>query len=164
LVEFREVDLGYPQGKNEIIPPDGSLDTGRFSAETGIPSTSAVCDFYRLCDGVTLSDVHVGLFIHRAERVMRAMHDGEPTRIEGGPLTAPIAVIGSDGGGGRFAIRTDDAAEVLYLPTGAVHDQVFDGSSSTVRVVADDFLSFLDRLYQDLVAFVKDDQDWRYIV
>ena len=147
-------DFGYPLGTNEVREP--------ISPTPRIPQ--GLVPLYAVSDGISLPDVHVGYFIDSAERVASAAERREPTRIEGcKPLD--IHVFGSDGGGGRFALRVDDGS-VYYLPVaGAVKDGVFYEDSSVVaRRIAETLPDFLWLLEADINAFVHNEQDHTYIV
>jgi hypothetical protein len=45
-----------------------------------------------------------------------------------------------------------------------VHGSVFDGVHGQVQIVAPDLDAFLKRLLMDVEAFVRNEEDWKYLV
>jgi hypothetical protein len=163
LAQLSRIDLGFPQGDNMVRPAPGAEALDLLIDQAGFDRSSSLVAFLRECDGLSLSDVHVGYFIHSVEQILQGFRSGEPRQVSGvDPLT--ILVFGSDGGGGRFALQAVEGDAVLYLPVGAVRDRVFDGSRTAIRTLAPDFPSFLRLLLADLRAFVEDKPGWRYMV
>jgi len=156
------LDLGYPQGDHTVHPPNEAL-LQEMITDSRIDRDSPLVEFYTHCDGVDLPDVHNGYFIHRLELITRSLVNGEPTRVQNNTSTSNILVFGSDGGGGRFAIVTDAPHEILYLPTGAVHDAIFDCTTVPCTVLSADFMGFLKRLLADVEAFIERRDDWDYM-
>jgi hypothetical protein len=148
LRELAEQDLGYPQDTHEIPPQRSSAMV--------VPD--GLMAFYSEVDGASLPDVHVGYFLDSAKRVATATKRGEPTRIDG-PNLRRIAVFGSDGGGGRFAIDTDDGS-ILYLPSGGlVRNGAFvEDDVVRIRKLAERLPEFLEKLQADVQAFVRGDE------
>lgn len=111
-----------------------------------------------------MPDIHVGYFIDTAQRILSAAVRGEPIQIVGDTKRS-IQVFGSDGGGGRFAVASDDGA-VYYLPSsGAVRDgRYFEDQLVQTRRVAGSVCEFMDRLKADVRAFVTGDEHHRYLV
>ena len=157
------LDLGYPIGKHVIFPPADKTMLAQLLQKTGLDSTLPLVTFYVYCDGISLPDVHNGYFIHSVERILSGLEKGEPTRLAT-HLTDAIVVFGSDGGGGRFATRTNAPTEVLYLPLGSVHNSIFDDERTPAIVLAPGFLAFLSRLEADINAFLADIDGWKYMV
>lgn len=152
LGELAAQDFGYPLGKNEVRSPP--------EAVKGLPA--ALVPLYKICNGLSMPDVHVGYFIDSADRVASARERGEPTLTTDAPHTS-IHVFGSDGGGGRFAIRLNDGA-IYYLPSGgAVRDGVFDDCGQGSERVAETLNEFLCRLSDDVAAFVHEKEGHGYM-
>jgi hypothetical protein len=161
--QMSEVDLGYPQGKHEIRPPPPAADLERLRRTAG-GRVAQLVELYSRCDGADLPDVQNGYFLHSLKTVLAAKDNGEPTSVSG-PHGGEVIVVGSDGGGGRFAVRTSDPiGEVLHLDSeGGVYDGVFNGTMAKVVAVAPDLAGFIRRLTDDVRAFVAGDQDWSYL-
>jgi hypothetical protein len=153
LSELATQDLGYPHGRNEILPP--------LSPRPDLPSELE--PLYTVSNGLHLPDVYVGYFIDPADRVASAAMRGEPMRIEGSNL-AHIHVFGSDGGGGRFALCLDDGS-VYYLPaSGAVKNGAFYAENAAIpKRVAETLIDFLWRLKSDVDAFVRAKEGHEYM-
>jgi hypothetical protein len=160
IEQIRKLDLGYPLGKNALglTAKETQIDEVRHSHKDF--KTDELLCFYGLADGLALPDVHVGFFLHSLSHILAGPSRGVPKTVSG-PIADQIMVFGSDGGGGLFALAKDGT--VLYLPTGAVRQGVFDGNGATVRQVADGFDSFLARLIADIRAFAKQSPDWKYL-
>lgn len=154
LVELMRQDFGYPLDANEIREPPVAI---LFDVPPQLE------DLYRIFDGASLPDVHVGYFIDEAGRVASAPQRGEPSVVAGDP-DVPIHVFGSDGGGGRFAIGVSDGA-VYYLPSsGAVREgRYIQDDRSPVRQVAPNVGGFLSRLQEDIHAFVHGETSHEYM-
>jgi hypothetical protein len=153
VAQLTNQDFGYPLDTNEVLPAVAS--------QSGVPTDLE--PLYAVSDGVSLPDVYVGYFIDTASRVAAAAARGDPTRVEGGkPMN--VHVFGRDGGGGRFALCTDDGS-VQYLPaSGAVREGVFQERSAAVpRRLADTLIEFLWMLVGDVEAFVHDRKDHKYL-
>lgn len=153
LEELASHDFRYPLGVNEV--------RGKSRAHRSVPP--ALEPLYASFDGVSLPDVHVGYFIDPAHRVASAAERGEPTLVDGEPPRA-VHVFGSDGGGGRFALGSEDGA-VYYLPSsGAVRGGMFlPDDASPVRRVATSVRQFLDLLKADIEAFVHGEDAHSYM-
>jgi hypothetical protein len=130
------------------------------------PLPDPLVGMYRVCDGLVLSDVHVGYFIDPAERVASSSTRGEPVRIKGRNVTS-ISVFGSDGGGGRFAVNAA-AGEVYYLPSGGAvaEGTYFEDERVRVRRLADSLIDFLGLIAADVEAAVtrSDSENHTYLV
>lgn len=163
LEELRDIDLGYPQDENVLGAAGDPAALAEFVSRAGLDPRAPLVNFYRACSGVSLPDVHVGYFIHEPGLVLRGLEGGEPRRLTG-PYAREVLVFGTDGGGGRFALGADGDGEVLYLGEGAVHDAVFDGEYGQVQTLAPDLNTFLQRLLEDVEAFVDGEEGWEYMV
>jgi hypothetical protein len=163
LERLKRIDLGYPLGENVIHPAPTESIVESLIAKTGLPRSSSIPTFYRRCNGLSLPDVHVGYFVHGVELILDGLAKGEPTRVMDHEGLSRIIVVGTDGGGGRFASRMD-VEDIVYLPVGAVHDSVFDGKATPIRRLASNFPDFLELLLGDLRALVNNVPDWKYMV
>lgn len=154
LGAISEAQLGYPPGTNEVrTAPGPDLDR--------VPAP--LRDLYQAIDGLDALDVHVGYRLDPAEHVATAAARGEPTMVEAAEPFA-VAVFGSDGGGGRFAVGLTDGA-VYYLPSSA---EVRDGhyrphSKFPVEELAGSVEDFAVRLKDDIEAFVRGDAGHQYM-
>lgn len=153
LAELSRQDFGYPLGCNEI----------RDKSFYRTPPHPSLKPLYEFFDGISLPDVHVGYFIDPVHRIVSASERGEPTLIKGKSPRA-IHVFESDGGGGRFALATEDGA-IYYLPSsGAVREGIyFENETAPALRIAENITAFLDLLKADIEAFTRGDQDHRYI-
>lgn len=163
LEALKDLDLGYPLGENAIRFPGDEISLRKLLESSVAPAARDFIEFYRRCDGLNLPDVHVGYFLHPLRLVLDSEVRGEPVRISG-VGSGEILTFGSDGGGGKFALRRNAAGEVLYLAAGAVHSGVFDGERTPARVLSDSFSGFLAMLGADIRAFVEGRSPWRYLV
>ena len=157
------LDLGYPMAEHQIRPPSPPAELERLRrAVADVPPQ--VMEYYSLCDGAALPDVQNGYFLDSIKTVLAARDIGEPTAISG-PNGGKVLVIASDGGGGRFAVRlSEPVGEVIYLPSdGGLYDGVFNGTMARVVVVAPDLAGFILRLTEDVKAFVRGDEGWKYL-
>lgn len=149
--------------ENKIHPPDNCRFIDILSAvfEESVPAT--ILDFYTSCGGIDLGDIHNGYWIFPIPFLLGGIRDSFPTKVAGPNGTYNILVFGKDTGGNYLASRLGDSEEVLYLPTGDVTDFVFDGVSTPVVHLADDFYEFLLRLLEDIKADVNDIPDHCYM-
>jgi len=157
-----EIDFGFPLGENKVAPPQLSRIVEEVFDHPSLRPFGVLWDYYAHCDGFSLPDVHVGYFIKPVSKLIVVDPESEPTEILG-PFAGKVLVIGSTGGGGLFAIRSN-VLDVLYLPPGPLHSGVYDGTQTSARVLASDFTSFLDTVKEDLRAFVEDTPKHRFIV
>jgi len=154
LSKLRLLDLGYPLDENRIRTP----------VPHGVAPPQGLAQLYRVVDELFWPDVYVGYFVDPVVRAVKARGHGEPMFVHG-KEHFDIAVFGSDGGGGRFALRCDDGS-VFYLPSGgAVESGVYlEEPLVASRRVASSTDEFLERLLQDLIAFVHGTEPYRYIM
>jgi len=155
LLDLAGQDFGYPLGVNRLREP-------QFMRTATVPPH--LDRLYSLCDGMSLPDVHIGYFLDAASRTATAADRGEPTVVVR-ESEFPIHVFGSDGGGGRFALALHDGS-VYYLPaSGAVEAGRFiEDGASPARVLATSVSEFLNRLLEDVRAFVRGDGRHEYMV
>lgn len=121
----------------------------QFHTQVGAASFPSVCNAY---------------YIKSLEIVVRAIERFDlPTLIQNG-FEIPILVFGSDGGGQLFALYLDEEhyGSVYYLPhsinEGGIYEHALD--FPPLRV-ATSFFGFLQRLRDDIVAYVDDNEDWK---
>lgn len=164
LTELRALDLGYPIENNIIAPACANIDTD--SMEKFIKSKMSIAGliaFYTKCDGISLPDVNNGYFIKSLDKFLLGLSEkSEEPLFVNGECEGNIAIIGSTGGGHRFAIKTDSGC-VIKLGNGLVENRVFYGTSQNISVVADSWDIFLTRLVSDVEAFVHNIEDHIYI-
>lgn len=160
LNDLQMIDFGYPLDSNVIRTPDTVHSPVSRCIEQSGRRVHSLDDFYRVTDGISWPDIHVGYFLNRA-RTFERVPDDEPTSLTGA-TRADIVVVGSDGGGSLFAMALDDK-RILHLPPGRVERQTYidDGR---VSCVAPDFDAFTVRLLEDLRAFVADDASHSFVV
>lgn len=163
LKKMNQVGFNYPLGDNIVRSPGNKTLLPHLMTISGLASSSPFISFFEQCDGLNLPDVYVGYYIHTLEGILRGIENGEPVRISE-PIDCKIIVFGSDGGGGRFAMRVDEHNEVLYLPVGAVYHGTFDGQTRHIKLLSDDFIGFLKRLKSDIKSFIENEKGWEYMV
>src|SRR5579864_8251169 len=103
LRKFRDLNLGYTQGLNSLRPPAKAAELSILKDRFGRFLSDELLEFYALADGIDLSDVRIGYFLHPISKILDRERMGEPIRVSG-LLDGEILVIGSDGGGGKFAV------------------------------------------------------------
>jgi hypothetical protein len=152
------MDFGYPVGENEIRPPK--------KLKRAIPRE--LVPLYAECDGPDLPDVRNGYFLSSTSHLDLDGRKGERVRVSGRESFA-ICVFGTDGGGGRFALRLNDGAidggAVYYLPSeGAVIRGTWEERGRIQAIpIAGDVMGFLERLADDVEAFARRDEDHKYL-
>jgi hypothetical protein len=151
--------LNYPLGKNLVIKPAPTQETWEKLLDvTKLPQESELAQFFLVCNGVVAVDVCNGYFIHSAELIISQFCNGEPIRITA-PISANILVIGSDGGGSRFAVDRNNWSDVYCLHEGIVeYDATFDGDTDSVELQASSFLDFLVFLRDEIAECVQQHQ------
>lgn len=85
----------------------------------------------------------------------------EPDQVSGA-TDAPILVVGSTGGGGRFALNKQ-SGHVLLLGGGFLKERTFFAEEGNVSKVANTWSEFLERLFCDVEAFVEDRPGYKYM-
>jgi len=158
LYQLTEQKHGHPFGANVLR--DAASPTQLTELRRRLPGREDLADFYGRHDGLSWPDVWNGYFLHGLHLVLAADKRGEPNAVLGVDAGA-ILVLGSDGGGGRFAERLD-SREIAYMPPGLVRQGGYDNSDRRTRIVSSDFGAFLERLADDLDAFVRDDRSWAF--
>ncbi len=159
LAKLDELDLPYPLGTNEVVP--------KTSGEVRVPPLGSLAvarqigEFFSVCDGITWPEVRNGYFIVRGDEIGQVKDEFVPTSLDG-ELAGSVLQLGSNGGGTLFVVRRT-SGEVLALPPGGIHENVYDNRESQARIIAADFDGFLSRLKDDLEAFVGLRTDYDYI-
>lgn len=159
LRELAAIDFGYPLGDNLVAPPGEQANYAL--AEAGLDGISGLLDLYSSCNGISMPDVHNGYFIKPLHKLLEYKPASEPRTVL---LDAELEVIplGSTGGGDLFVVERK-SGRVLLLPPGPLHDGLYDGRQTNVKVVAEGIPQFLDELICDVEAFVHDKQGHRYL-
>ena len=121
----------------------------------------ALEDLYQELDGVSLPDVQNGYFLKSLSNLIEGIRGKEPVSVSG-EIEGSILVFGSTGGGQKIAIFQDDKS-ILLLENGLVENGVFHAENHSVKIIARSFEGFLDKLLQDVDAFVNDSLDYSYI-
>ncbi len=120
-----------------------------------------LADLYQRCDGISLPDVGGGCFLHPAAAILNGMRNGEVVRLAA-EQPGHVVVFGSDGRGGRLALRVS-SGEVLYLAPGTVRLGIYE-SPTRPRLVAKSVADLLDHLIGDLRAAVSGDPNHDYLM
>jgi len=160
LRQLEELDLGYPQGENSLQLPSDPKLVGLFTERFSGFSLDEFLSFHALSDGAVLQDIHNGIFLHPLAQILEGVEAGEPTRTTGEHAGA-ILPFGSDGGGERFVLTTDGG--ILHLAGGAVRAATFDGTNARIRQISGSFNGFLERVLQDVGAFVNQTPGWQFL-
>ncbi|MGB4773627.1 MAG: SMI1/KNR4 family protein [Daejeonella sp.] len=150
--------IGYQPGSNYVLPVSNKELK---EVLQNLPVDFQL--FYKLCDGIMMPDVYNGYFIDTLERLSTTDVRGEPSQIL--DSSVDILVFGSDGGGGRFAID-HKSGEVYYLPSGgSIRYGVFSflSSKDAPILIAKNFNYFIERLLNDVRAFLQEDKQWAYL-
>ncbi len=159
LTDLYNTDFGFPLGENVVYPAFHT--NGLPKAFLSITGSKWLGDLYLNCNGLSFPDVHVGYFIKPIERVMSFDLSSEPNVVL---LHREFGVLpfGSTGGGDLFVISCD-SGNVLLLPPNLISNGYYDGRNVRVSQVADSVSRFVQRLLEDLSAFIDDDQEHIYI-
>jgi hypothetical protein len=161
LDQLKRLDLGYPLGANEILPPQlpDTVEDGLRRAD--VSDWDSFEEFYRNCDGLSLPDVHVGYFLKSITKLGVVDACSEPIEIKG-EFSGKVLAFGSTGGGGLFVIRRA-SGDVLHLAPGPLENGIYDGNRRRVRQISGSFCGFLERLMADIQAFVSNQDDYDFI-
>lgn len=159
---LEKIDLGYPKIENEILPvatPE-LLDAISETFSAKLPEQFA--QFYRNCGGLSLRNIHNGYFIVPLHIILKSAELSLPVKISG-KNSGNVIPFGSTMGGEMFALRAD-TGQVVFIPEGLVENGVYYEKDDEIKVIANDFYGFLDRLMTDVKAFINRDEDWDYMV
>ena len=159
LEPLAEIDLGYPQGENVVLPP--SRDAVAILSAKHLENIEGLVEFYTACDGVRLPDIHNGYFL-RPIRSLIELDDAAEPRVVLSPSPIHVVYFGCTGGGDLLVVDRE-TGRVLLLPPGSLREGVYNGSSGTVRVVGTGIADFVENLVADVRAFVQGDLDRRYL-
>lgn len=145
-----ETFLGYDVDFNGYLPPQKHelVYSILFKLDLEILEP-----FYTVCDGISLPDIWNGYFIHTIFQISKNQQYNLSQS-----QNMSIIVFGSDGGGGQFAISK--VGEIYYLPVGEIIGKEYRGKH---RLVANSFLSFIDKLVCDAKAFLLDQRPHVYL-
>lgn len=161
LGELATIDFGYPLGDNRIVPPSNGAAAAL--SQAGLAGIGGLSDLFSACDGIRMPDVHNGYFIYDHERVCLHYTDSDPNCIVlADNRETEVLTIGQDGGGNHLAVDRK-RGRVFFLPMGPLHDGRYDGRHTNVRIVAEGIPQLLDKLVEDVAAFVRDEQGHRYL-
>jgi hypothetical protein len=108
--------------------------------------------FQQQCGRITAMDVWNGYALFDAKHIAVIMADANaPTEIRSGPHE-PRLPIGGDGGGNLFvfSLRSQHVSKLNH-------------ETAELKVVANSFTDFLQRMREDWEHFVHDDENWRYM-
>jgi hypothetical protein len=147
---------------NGLASPATLEDLASLKARFSGRDLTQLLSFYSRSNGATFPDLWNGYFIHPVRLLLRARED-IPVRVEGS-LSREILPIGSDGGGNLIALSLGLQKDILYLPHGLIEDRIYrDSPPMRMKVLAEDFDGFLNRLLEDLRAFVDGTPGWQYM-
>ena len=110
---------------------------------------------YTACDGLSFPDVHNGYFIKPLDRLIHTDLASEPNKVLSDDII-DVFSFGSTGNGSLFVVDSRRGS-VLLLPPGPMTDGLYDGRRLAVRRAAAIVPLFVERLLEDLTAFVKGD-------
>lgn len=163
LVSLKNLDLGYPQGNNFILPPDDKNLLDELLKITELKLPEELINFYRECGGVNLPDIWNGYFIFSLAKIIASIQNATlPTKING-TYQGAILVFAADGGGNLFAIHLTKSPVILYLPSESIQDDTITHAYLRPKDVSNNFSDFLLRLIEDTQAFIRCDSKWAYM-
>lgn len=159
LPDLYAIDFGYPLGDNVVRIADRS---------NGLPDTFIskrgarwLTDLYLVCDGLSLPDVRSGYFIKPLDKVVSYDLSSEPDTIVG-ELDISVLPFGSLGDGSLFVVDCE-RGRVLLLAPGPMHAGKYDGIRGNVKEISPTVPLFVERLSDDLQAFINDDRQHEFI-
>lgn len=140
IAKFEMVDAGYPKEPHVIGRKSDPLLAQRIAADLGIPGSADFVTLYTESDGISIPDVNVGYRIYTLEKILTINSmPSEPNSFD----KRRIVVLGSDGGGGRFALTLDNG-QIYYLPMAGVSpDRVYLGQPRMVASSVSGLVEFL---------------------
>lgn len=162
LLRLRTIDLGYPQGENKILVPTAAdvIETSLMNAD--LLHHQDIRTFFNACNGMSLPDVYVGYFLNKVESLAPKGKPYEVLEVLGS-FAGGVVVLGSSGGGDLFVLRRNDN-DVLLLPPGLVSNGAYDNTDARGSQLATGFGSFLQRLAEDVRAFVNNKPGHRFML
>lgn len=157
LGRLKEVDFGFPIGKNIIMPrSDGSAHD---EACAEVPAQFR--EFLGTCDGISWPDVRNGYFIYGLRRLKQLEGPYTPRMVKG-RIAGEVITIGSSGSGELLALRLGEG-DALVLPHGLIDAGVYHDKDARVWVAADCFDGLLDRVLSDLESFVMNKANHKFL-
>lgn len=161
LADLREIDFGYPLGENVIFSPSPvNVESWHLGLMLSDRAALALRAFYEVCDGLSWPDVQNGYYIQKSEVLGRVANQHSITKVKT-DITFDVITIGSTGGGTTFVMNFE--GHIIRLPRGRVEDNTYCSSESQVDLIAEDLFVFLERLSEDLAAFVEDREGYSYL-
>lgn len=146
LNEMERQDFGYPIDLNTVRAPSATR------VRASLPEQLRT--LYDECDGMSLPDVHNGIFIDSAERVLPAPSRGDAVSV--GDSLERFVPFGSDGGGNRYAMSEATGAVHILPSSGGICDgRYIADPDAPVRILAENPSRFIERVEADVRAFVR---------
>jgi hypothetical protein len=161
--ELDKIRYGNYAESNGLASPASLEQLASLKARFLGHDLTQLISFYSRSDGASFPSLWNGYFIHPVRLLLRVRED-IPVRVEGS-LTREILPFGSDGGGNLIALSLgQQKKDVLYLPHGRIKDRTYrDSPPMLMKVLAEDFDEFLDRLLKDLRAYIDRTPGWQYM-
>lgn len=154
LKEMEHRDLGYPIDLNTVLAP--------CATRIRSPLPEQLRTLYDECDEMSLPDVHNGIFIDSAERVLSASSRGDAIWL--GDSLERFVPFGSDGGGTRYAMSEATGAVHILPSSGGVYDgRYIAARAAPARIAAENPSEFIERIEADVRAFVRGVEGHEYI-
>ena len=154
LMRGFEDTFGYPPDDNVVTRAEEGAERESIAELSSMGASSDLLEFYSEVQEVSLPDVQNGLFIESATTVVDGAEDGQPTRITGA-IEDSVIVIGSDGGGGLFALSGSDG-KIYLLQGGALIGSTYEVDSGGVEVVANELSVLLESFHQKVREALQD--------
>ncbi|WP_338596897.1 hypothetical protein [Saccharopolyspora sp. SCSIO 74807] len=146
--------FGYPPDDNVVTRAEAGGESEAIAELSSMGASSDLLEFYSEVHEVSLPDVQNGLFIESATAVVDGAKDGQPTRVTGA-VEDSVIVIGSDGGGGLFALSRSDG-KIYLLQGGALVGSTYEVESGGVEVIANELPSLLEGFHQKVREALQD--------
>jgi hypothetical protein len=160
--ELDEVNLDRDAAINGLAPAATLEDLASLKARFPSRDLTQLLSFYSRCDGASLPDLWNGYLISPIWHLLQ-VRDDIPVRVEGS-LSREILPFGSDGGGNLMALSLGQQKDILFLPLGSIRDSIYrDSPQAPMKLLAKDFDGFLERLLEDLRAFVSRTPGWQFM-
>lgn len=161
LEELNSRDEDYLVGGNRFRPIDMKSKIREVELLLHIQLPDGFKSLYDRCDGISMMGVWVGYDIFDSAFMLKSFQRN-PKRVEG--WKEDIFVFGRDGGGNLFAISLSENEQVIYLPD-PVHlqgESVY-RTSRPIHLITANFDMFLQKLLEDVSAFVGDHHPHTYL-
>lgn len=137
--------FGYPPDDNVVTRAEPG-ECAALEVLASVVDSHDLLEFYSHVKEISLPDVQNGLFVDSAEVVVDGANDGQPTRVTGA-VEDSIIVIGSDGGGRRFA-WSYSTGNVVRLQGGALVGSTYEVGPGGIDILANDVAAFLQLLHE----------------